>query len=414
MKLGILKIAIFILIILFIVAGNSCRNRFEEPVLTNDSTIIYQSKTPEDINVKISFCRKVDRKTGEFEGAGTEFTVMEKGRVQAVVDIENRFNTAYDELMFHIDWVDLNDKSIYLKRVVLPVGDSTVRLKTAITISPETREPGEYKLKVYYFRELIAEKSFELLPALQADKIQDLGFTNEITFFTKLDKKTKKRKGIDTVFFLGEKSKVRAGYDLPDLTSLGSRELLFNFKWIGPDDSLFYKKTVDLLAANAKDAISSSISITPEKRDTGNYVSQLYLYDELIAEKKFRVTLKPELPPIELKTNIILYRKLDKKTGKRVDEGTVFTIKNKRKVRAFISIPNRKNYLDRELELQIKWVDSKGKSIYSKKYTIAADDPTSVIKSSISISPDKRKTGKYSLRIYLLDELISEKKFELR
>jgi len=414
MKLGILKIAAFILIVLFLVAGNSCRNRVEKPVLTNDSTIVYQSKESEDINVKISFCRKVNRKSGELEGAGTEFTVMEKGRVQAVVDIENRFKTAHDELMFHIDWVDLNGKSIYLKRLVLPIGDSTVRLKSAITTSPETREPGEYKLKIYYFRELIAEKSFELLPTLQASEIQDMEFTNEITLFRKLDKKTKKRKGIDSLFFLGEKSIVRAGYDLPYLSSLGSRELLFNFKWIGPDDSLFYKKTVDLVANNAKDAISSSISITPDKRDTGNYVSQLYLFDQFIAEKKFRVILKPELPPIELKANIILYRKLDKKTGKRVDEGTVFTIKKKRKVRAFLNIANRKKYLDKELELQLKWVDSNGKSFYSKKYTIAADDPTSVIKSSISISPDKRKAGKYGLRIYHLDELISEKKFELR
>ncbi len=42
------------------------------------------------------------------------------------------------------------------------------------------------------------------------------------------------------------------------------------------------------------------------------------------------------------------------------------------------------------------------------------DDSTSIIKSSISIPPGKREPGKYSFRLYLYDDLIAEKEFELR
>ncbi len=368
MKLGILKIAAFILIVLFFVAGNSCRNRFEEPVISNDSTIVYQSKKSEDVSAKITFCRKIEKNSENYVGEGTIFTITNESRVRAVIELENLFNNGYEELMFHIDWVGPDDKSIYLKRTIITPDDSISTIESSISVSTDTREPGEYTLKIYYFRELIAEKSFEMLRQFHISELKEMGFSNELILYKDFDKKTGKLQGIDTIFFLGDENNVRAKYNLPHLDRIGNRELLFYFDWIGPDNSSFYKKEIEMTFDNADESIGSSISISPDKRDTGNYVSQLYLFDELIAEKKFRVTLKPELPPIELNTNIILYRKLDKKTGKRVDEGTVFTIKNKRKVRALINIKNRQKYIDREIELTLNWIGPDGKSFYDKKY----------------------------------------------
>jgi hypothetical protein len=41
-------------------------------------------------------------------------------------------------------------------------------------------------------------------------------------------------------------------------------------------------------------------------------------------------------------------------------------------------------------------------------------DTVSTITGSISITPDKRPPGEYLLQVYLFDEVIAEKKFELK
>jgi len=413
MKRRILYTISLSLIAIILLIAFGCTSRLETPVLDENSTLIFPPKNIGDISVNITFCRKTNRKTGEPIGAGSAFTIMEKGKVQAIVDIKNRFFHGDKKLLFHIDWIGPDGKSMYLKQIILSPDDSSSTIKSSISILPENREPGEHKFQVYYFRELIAERKFELLPRIDVIDLVEQGFSTDIVLCTKLDKKTGKRIGIDSTFTIKEKGKVRAYYDLVNHSELCDRELLFRFNWIGPNDSSFYNKLVDISPFDSTSIIGSSISISPGKREPGNSTLQLYLFNELIATNKFELLPEPEIIPIKLNTKITLYRKLDKKTGKRVDEGTVFTLKNKRKVRAYIDLKNRQEYIDRKLELQLKWVGPDGESIYRKGINIAAGDLTSEINSSISISPDKRPAGKYRFKLYLFDELIAEKKFVL-
>ena len=407
------KISLSLIIVVFLL-GFGCTSRIETPIMDENSTLIYPPKNADDVSVKITFCRKIDKKTGNLVGEGTTFTITNKSKIQAVVELENLFNNGKDELMFHLDWVGPDDKSIFLKRILLSPDDSLSIIKGSISVSAETREPGKYKLKIYYFRELIAEKSFELSPQPQLKELIEKGFSIAITLCRSVEKKSGERIGVDSIFMIKGKSKVRAYYDLPGLVDLGNRELLFYFDWIDQNDSSFYKKQIVIDAEDTTSYIGSSISITPGKREPGNYTLQLYLFNELLAENKFELIPEPEEIPINLNAKITLYRKLDKITGKRVDEGTIFTLKNKRKVRALIDILNRSEYIDRELKLQLEWIGPNGKSFYKKKIVFAPGDPISVINSSISISPDKRQAGEYSFRLFLFKELIAEKKFELR
>jgi len=266
-----------------------CSERASEPVILPDSTVIYPAKKADGISAKITFCRKLSSKTGKRIGEGTVFTVMETESVYVIADLENRFLHSDRVLMFHIDWIDPEDKSFYQKRIDLIPGDSSAALTSSISISPDKRLPGEYLLRIYLFRELIAEKKFKLITESQAALVRARGIQANIVLCSKVDKKTGKPAGIDTVFTIREKGKIRAFIDLTNRQAYGDRELTFRLNWIGPDGKSFYSKQVDLPRGDTTTTINSSISITPDKRQPGKCLFQVYLFDDLIAEKKFEL-----------------------------------------------------------------------------------------------------------------------------
>jgi len=240
------------------------------------------------------------------------------------------------------------------------------------------------------------------------------GITAKITLCRKVGKKTGKRIGTGKVFNIKEKTKVHAFFDLENRKSFADKEIMFHVEWIGPDGKSFYRKRIDLLQDDSSSTINSSISITPAKRQQGSYKVRFFLFRELIAEKKFELR---DFVPItgrefDITANITLCRKVGKKTGKRIGEGTVFTIKKKAKVRAIIDLENRDDYLDNKLKFKVEWIEPNGKSFYKKKIDLSPGDSSSTIKSSISIK--KRQPGNYIFRVYLYNTLLSEKKFELR
>jgi len=162
-KMKLITLTMFLITLLLLV-GAGCSSRIEMPVTGADSTIVYPAKKADGISAKITLCRKVDKKTGKRIGTGTVFTIMEKERVRAFVDLENRFVYGDRELMFHFDWIGVNGRSFYRKRIDLSPDDSSSTINSSISIPPDKRQPGKYILRIYLFRELIAEKKFELLP----------------------------------------------------------------------------------------------------------------------------------------------------------------------------------------------------------------------------------------------------------
>ncbi|MBD3336087.1 MAG: hypothetical protein GF355_11290 [Candidatus Eisenbacteria bacterium] len=150
-----------LLAILLLPAG--CADRRETARDTPDSTRVYPGKNPEDVNVTITFCESYDRDTGERFGVKRAFMMDEGAWVRAFVDIDNRFARGDRELSFHLVWVGPNGKDIYKKRIEYTPSDADTSLYSSMSISPDNRNMGRYTLQVYLFRELIAEKSFDLI-----------------------------------------------------------------------------------------------------------------------------------------------------------------------------------------------------------------------------------------------------------
>ncbi|NOU46870.1 MAG: hypothetical protein HOO86_07400, partial [Bacteroidales bacterium] len=337
----------------------ACSDRSGIPVSGADSTIVYPSKQEDGINAKIVLCRKYDKKTGIHIGLGTVFVIREKESVNAFVDLENRFVHSGRVLLFHFDWIGPDGKSIFLKRIDHSPTDSTTTINGSISISPEKREPGQYALKVYLFRELIAEKQFWLINESPSDTGLPGAIISKITFFGNKDKNTGELTSSDSTFTLGEKERVFASIELKNHRSYADGTLKFKLDWIGSDGESFYRKPIDLLLTDSASRLISSISISPKNRKTGKCLLRLYLFDELLNEQSFELRPEPVILPkrrVEsITAKIQLYGKADK-SAMLTGPDSVFVCGEKAKVYAMIKLENIRFSGKRELKFQVDWI----------------------------------------------------------
>ena len=281
------QITINMFLIAFLISGlTGCSSRNEKPAISDNATLVYVPKQPDDISANITLCRKVNRKTGKRIGEGTVFTIMDKAKVYAFFDLKNRNNFMSKEMMFHVEWIGPNHKSFYRKRIDLPADDSSSTVSSSISITAEKRLAGNYVVRFFLFRELIAEKMFELLNDVPVTG-EEFDIAANIILYKKLGEKSGRRIGEGTVFTIKNKAKVLALINLKNRADYLDDELRFKVDWIDPDSNSFFSKKIDLSPGDSSSTIKSSISITPEKRQPGNYILRIYLYERLLAEKKF-------------------------------------------------------------------------------------------------------------------------------
>jgi len=399
------------LILVLIVTG--CASRNNVPELTENAATGYSLKNGNKVVDDILFCRKVDRESGELIGKGEKFTIMDEVRIQAIVSLSDYILENEKLSMFHFDWISASGYTTYLRRVDYTPGDSLDYLRSSISISPETRTPGICKLRVYYFRELIAEKNFELLPEFDPSTYNLESLSENLLTCKKISKKSGDPIGVNHKFNQSAKASIRAAYKLDNSISLSKKENLYRFDWYKKGDTVaFYRKHVDVVESDSLKYISSSLSIATDKREPGEYFVVMNLFGKPIAQKE--ITLLPPIDYSAINANIILYKKKSKKTGKLIGKGTQFEIGKKKKVRAIVNISGLDEFIGKELEFKMRWIGPDGKSVYSKTYILKPEKSREKLSGSISITPGKRKVGTYSLQVYLNGELMEEKNFELR
>lgn len=406
---------IYLLLLIFLI-GSGCSSRETSPIFDADSTLVYPAIEDGDVEATITFFRKDDSQSGSLLGVGRYFSIMEDGDVRANVEIKNRFAHGNRELMFHLDWIDPDGNSFFQKRIDLLPDDSTSTLNSSISTSPEIRQPGEYCLRIYYFRELIAEKKFELFPVFQLHTESGEAISAKTTLYRAIGKKSGKLIGIDSTFTLKDRRNLRAIVDLKNRFVYGHRELLFRMEWTDSTGQAFFTKGFDLGPNDTVTSLHSSISISPENRQVGKYSLRVFLFHELIEEKDFELQKEAEVvtPKFDLlKVDITLYSSLDNESSKRIGKGEIFNIEDKARVYAQIEVSGRAKHKNQKLSFTLKWTGPDGQSFYEKDIDLLANDPETGLGSSISIFPTKREPGSYSLQVYLSDKFIAAKKFEL-
>lgn len=194
-----------------------CATRSSEGAYAPDSTLVYASLRPSDVDARITFALKGSKKAEEARKAEIAakkraaeekkaaerektakkkpskkpraskkkataaadttrsapkktprlvedriFEIEEGARVQASISLSNRLARGQRPLLFHMVWLKPDGKRTFKKQFEFDPTAADSTITGSMTISPEKRVPGTYTMRVFLFRELIAEKSFEL------------------------------------------------------------------------------------------------------------------------------------------------------------------------------------------------------------------------------------------------------------
>lgn len=380
-----------LLILLILIVNYNCKNHYEG--------------LSKSITENLVLASSINNETGETIGEGTEFIIMNDGWIEASLDLSEYFHGNSKDLMIHLDWVNEKGTSFYKKKQIL-VKNST-KVNTAVSISPELREAGDYKLNVYAFRELIVSEKFTLLSAFKSDTL----LKETIKLEVKANRKTTKQKDKSPIIHLMNDKWIKATVKLKNKPKTNKKELLYQLNWIDSKGKIFYKKRYSILSREKKSTFDCSVEVAPNKKETGNYKVQLLLFGNLIAEKQFTLQAQLEASKVKVKTTLCKEYTNDKKIGIT----TNFNIGKNNKVRAIFDLENCLAFGKKEqLHFKVSWVGSNGKKFYSKRFNFKAKEDKKTLVSAISIPPKKRKPGKYKVQLYLFNQLISEEEFRLK
>ncbi len=413
MRCSFHNILLFILIALI---TNGCSTRIENPVITSSSTITFVPKNNLDVNAEILLSTRVNPKSGNPLLPNIIFPIKEDEYLRAFVYLENRFALGNRPLMFHLDWVNPNGTSIFCKQFSIEPYDSTTTLNSTIALSPQNRIPGEYRLRVYLFRELIAEKLFTLqsLDEYNPDENSDLSAI--IHFGSRADRKTGKILSPDSIFTISKKSWIHSYVELTNRFAYGNEDLDFRVEWIDPDGKAFFARTINLLASDSSSYLKSSVSFSPETRKEGTYCLQIKLFRQIIAEKKFEIQVieaKPEVSNASARVSISMCSSIDKKTGQPININKVFSLSKKARVHAHVQLFDVDNPDCKPLVFHLAWVDPNGKTFFRKPFELNQIILPTTISTSISIEPESRQSGNYLLQVFLFNKKIGQESFQL-
>ncbi len=269
---------------------------FRELIGVKDFTLVTDSimvhAMADSIKSDLSLHRIAGKKSLKQAKPDTVFETGEKAKLRAVFDIKNNGLNSNQAQTFFFEWVNPEGESFYKKQVDLLPDDTAQSISSSVSLSPESRQFGKYAVRVFLSDYLLNEKSFELIPENKAPK-PELGHIDvSIMLGKSIDKKTRVLKGMDSVFVIGDKARIFAVAELTKVPAERDQNLEFVFDWTDKDGKSFFKKQVDLLPGDTLKTISSSVSITPDKRQAGDYQVKLFLFDDLLGIKKFR--LNPE------------------------------------------------------------------------------------------------------------------------
>ena len=412
-----MKKILFMLTILPAIYFYGCSSRLEPVLNESGGSVSYSAKDTSGINTSIVLYKEIDAASGRPVSAKA-FMTGEKSKVYASVKILNRKYHPGEDLMLHIDWIDPEGNSLFKKREDILSGDTTSELKSAISIQPGRRDTGQYKMRIYLFRELIAEENFSLVnynPDSAA--IFSKGSVSADIFLGGRNSRNNIISGdTGTIFEQKNKAKVYAGIKLQNREVYRGETIECEIDWCD-ENGPFFRKNIYFSPDDTLKEAGSSISADAESRKPGSYSVKVYVYNRLIAEQPFRLIPEKEekiaISNIKgIDAGIVLCRKFGKKTNKAYGISDSFTIKDDAKVHAVLSIVDTRVNPEKHNEIKMEWVGPDKKSFYSKKFNFKSKNISTVLSNSISLS-GKRKPGIYNCRIYYNTTLICEKEFRL-
>ena len=303
----------------------------------------------------LSLYRRNTGITGSIPGISTRFTPVKGHKIHARYRLTGNLPEGSVHL-FHFQWVGPDGKAFFTKPETLNPGEH--ELVSAISADPGRRKPGRYTLNVYYFRELLASRHFEVLPPFDFPEITR---ENNLELTVKSHFDGEKPAG-NTVVRMNRTYLV-ARYRAPVFRD-SIRELWYKMEWRDSAGKVVSRKRFE--GHSVDSILQSRISLASGRFAPGIYTCEVSLFDSLLDRRRFSL-----LPPYDLsllKTRITLCRKYRKKQGTTEGVGEVFRLGEKNKVYACAKWNVPKHLDSIPWQVLMRWVDPDGKVFYTKSF----------------------------------------------
>lgn len=219
--------------------------------------------------------------------ADSVFSINDDDYLHAQVILKEDQKNDISPGMYHLVWVGPDGEAFFTKRIDVIDTVAPYIPESSISLPSDKRQPGKYCLKVYDFREPLAEKYFRLIPAGEINPELAAKFLPEIVLDDHSENHSDNKDFENPVFTLREHGWLRAGIRLNLPAGLKNGICDFVISWSGPDGEPFFTKEFAVKTGKSRVVLQSSISIPPGKRDPGKYNISLLLQDELLAKKQF-------------------------------------------------------------------------------------------------------------------------------
>ena len=259
---------------LALVAGGGCMTRSSTPVWGSDSTLVYPSKSANDVNATIRFqlmgsaardsVRKADKERRR------EITKLRRHRDNLLALEEERDRKAKVEAKRKTD-ADRKAKAKKKRKK-----DAAEPVPSAFGVTALRPDPA--------VRDTLAAIETRLAVLAAEDSVSAMASW-----------KIKREDGApaeEHSFEIEEGARVQATIRLENVYARGKRPLMFHFVWTNPQQKRVFKRMVEYVPSDSTQTLSSSLSIPPGKRSPGHYALQVFLFREQIAEKSFELTGK--------------------------------------------------------------------------------------------------------------------------
>ncbi len=295
-----MKRSVSIIIGLFVLVSLlACsQDKIEEFRVTQEQKAQGFVPDPLAFDVEVTLARSVSKKTGNPIGVGEHFGIDEGSKVRAFVEAKNLNPDRVHS--FHLVWLKPGDlkesfrkyaevsleeveggwkKQIlwkkaedltHFKEEIQEGEEPGVLMSTVMSVKPEKlRDQGLYTFRVYYNREFLTEKTFELVG-------QEIVFDGPG----------------DGPFLMIKKAKLSAEVRLTGLDV--NKEYAAELAWHKPGGKKLFSKELSIVAsADSSATLEASLNISKKKkRKAGQYELKVYLENSLVAREKFEL-VKP-------------------------------------------------------------------------------------------------------------------------
>jgi hypothetical protein len=288
------RLAVFAPALLGLVIGSpGCTTRADHPIVGTDSTLVYVSKLPTDVNATILFqlkdsaVRDQEKRRDKERGREISRLQKERDRLLRLEDRREKQRKLEEKRKAAAEQKAKKTKKgkkgkararTGVETLEVSAGSDAHRDVAAGVASDAPPPPATAPLpSAASVRDSLAEVQSRLRALAAEDSLARIAPWKQ----KRPDGLPVDERAVETE----EGARVQANIRLENVYARGKRPLMFHFVWLSPEKRKIFKRMLAYTPNDSVQVLTSSLTISPTKRAPGFYTLQVFLFRELIAEK---------------------------------------------------------------------------------------------------------------------------------